>query len=424
VLSSGWGLAAWSVAKVAGLGLAVAELAARAGDAPVGFISRGRWSAGERAALGFLLGWAVFGAALLGLATTGLFFRPLIAGGLVVMAAASRAGLTRRLRTIVLLRAATGDRGGGRVAMAAALVPAVASLSLLDHNWDSAVYHLGFSWQCLLMHRMPLDAVPLPFWTPLPVDIAVAVPLLLGDERVGAAIVLLHLLALAAIWQERCRREWSPDAGWLGLLLILASGLALSMLTSCKNDLPASCLCVTGMLLTMAGAWGAGGALLGCGVAAKFVYAPLVAVWLLGYHPRPHRLRLLTTAGLVLPVLIWITRSWLALGHPGFPFVFPGMTAWDWTPLNQAASQDFQAAAAAPGSGELSHLPWIWVSTLARDHTLFLVLVPALLIAAQTRRAALVALAGGLAVLWAGKIVRYTLPADMLMALLAASVLA
>lgn len=418
---SGLGTAVWSVVKVAGVGFAAAELAARGGEAPVRFIGRSRWSPGERAALGFLLGWAAFGTALLGLAATGLFFGPLIIGVLVVMVAGIGAGQGLKSRIAAMLKSAGGEGWWSRVIVAAALVPAAAALALYDHTWDSAVYHLGFPWQLLLAHRMMLDAVPMPFWTPLPVDIAWAVPLVLGDERVGKALVLIHLLALAAIWQERCRRQRNPEAGWLGVVLVLASGLTLSMLTDCTNDLPASCQCVAGMLLTMGGAWGAGAALLGCGIAAKFVYGPLIAVWLAGYRPRPPRLRPGAAALLILPVMAWVARSWLAMGHPGFPFVFPGMTAWDWSPLNQAASQDFQASVAAPGSGEFWRLPWIWISTMAKDRTLFLVLVPLLLFAASSRRAMLVAVAGGLAVLWAGKIVRYTLPADMLLALLTAS---
>jgi len=213
--------------------------------------------------------------------------------------------------------------------VAVAAAPSLLRCLVPELEQDSYVHHLALPAQWLLRHRAVLTASPLTFHLPAPLECAWALPLVLGDERLAKVAVMACAAGACLVWAARARGV----ARWLGPVLAYALLPVFNLAATAKSDVAAAAMVVAGALLTAGGGRGipgrtAGWALVGCGVAAKFVYAPIALVWWFAAPPR-RGARLAAAALLLLPAAPWALKAWLATGDPVFPFggaVFP---AWD-----------------------------------------------------------------------------------------------
>ncbi len=288
---------------------------------------------------------------------------------------------------------------------------------------DCDKYHLGAPWQYLQTHRVLFEHIPYYFHSTLQVDFTFAIPLLLGDDRLAKWMVVSYFFAASAVFAARCRRDGAQGAGWIGPLLALSIGQLLWLVTVAKNDIPAASLFVAGCVLTQARRWTLGAALLGLCVAAKIVYGPLVAIWLL-FHPPPWRTAFRFGFILLLPLIPWWIKSYLALGNPIYPFGYAWIPSLDWGPENRAAYDHFVAPILHPDTMSLEKLPGAWVRHMRGFHLPLLLALPGMALLGRDRRAVWACAVGSIAIMGIGHIHRYTLPAAWLLSLLVVKELA
>ena len=278
------GRACW----VWGISLVLWELVARIGAGLLPAFGIKRPGALGRFGFGILLGWQAIGIAYLGLALAGLF-HPLV----LVAVAGGLALLSRAMREprILAREAVTEILGYGRewCALPVLLLPVILLMLLPETGHDSWLYHLGLPWQYLMAGRATFDNVWFaPYHVPAPFEMAYALPLVLGDDRLAKGVVLSCFLAASAVFAWFVTGEGNTEssgpggtqtlpastasaargasmasfAGPAGLMaaspallamLPLGSTLMLSLIVTCKNDVPASALFVSGALLTLSG---------------------------------------------------------------------------------------------------------------------------------------------------------------------------
>jgi len=408
---------------LAGLSALLAEIAARVGGGPLLLWRFRHISSLERFGLGFLLGWAAIGAMLLGLSLTGLFSAPAIVLATCALVLGSRATYARGL---LLAGAASQARALGTVGLillGLGMAPVLLFVMIPEFTVDPEQYHLGFPWQFLQAHRALLEHVPNVFQIPLPVDLTFTIPLLLGDERLAKWMIVGYFLAASAIFVARCQREGMTDAGWVGPLLFLSTGQVLGLVTTCKNDIPAAALFVVGTLLTRSGRWTLGAALLGVCVAAKITCGPLVVVWYL-FHPPPRRLVFPIACFLLLPILPWWIKSYVATGNPIYPFGYDVFPTLGWNEQNQATADSYNIGFWPPDTMTISTLPGAWIRLMRAEHLLLLLVLPGMALLGRHRGAAWACVVGSILVLGVAHLSRYYLPFVWLLCLLAVQELA
>ena len=177
--------AAWSLASLGTAWLLLAEAWGRIGGGVT------EWAEGRRRSplaawgMGYLAGWSAAGAALLGLALTGLCTRGAIWGVLALLLAGSRPAWRRDLMTWGAAREACARMGRGLALVGLAALPGLYGLLVPEDEQDALIYHLGLPWQLLQSHRAVVSWVPAAFHLPLPLDLGFMVPLLLGEERLA-----------------------------------------------------------------------------------------------------------------------------------------------------------------------------------------------------------------------------------------------
>lgn len=414
------------------------EFLARLGSGVLGFVRRDGDAPGragrdlERFGVSFLLGWPVLGAACLGLALAGLFSPPVLVAAGLGLAAASRGMWEKRSLVLSAAREARlfGWLGGSVVL---GLLPAFANLTVREGGLDAWMLHLGAAWQYLQAGRAVLEQCRFSFHFPLVVEMGFALPVALGEDRLAKAIVVLCFLSVAAVAGGRALREGSRVSGWLGSLLILSSTQMLFLVSISKQDVPASSLFVAGAVLQMSGAWIAGAALLGWCVASKIMFGPLVAAWGLLFVPLLKSRGLRPQAGnlawgrlgcwlalIVLPVLPWWAKSWLATGNPVYPVADGMFPSLNWGAANWEAFRLYMDTQIPGGRVGVLGLPRVWLVRMTEDHLLAALLLPALLFLSRRRLAAAACVAGQLVVFGATQLSRYLLPGAWLICLLAA----
>jgi hypothetical protein len=226
------------------------------------------------------------------------------------------------------------------------------------------------------------------------------------------------------------------------MILALGSPLLLSLVITCKNDVPAASLFVAGALLQISGARAGEWLFLGLAASAKFVYWPLIAVWSLLFLPRalsravrdpsrsPWNSLVLTARASAVPVfmivtpsLIWWTREWLATGNPVYPFGSRFFPSLGWEEENRTALKQVLACLPLEGVPHWTRVPSALVAAMGRVHLPVLLLLPGLLLFTRTtgiRRAALACLVGQALILGLTGVERYFLPSTWLLALLLA----
>ncbi len=424
-----------------GLTALLSEAAARIGAGVLPLIYRrstSRLATGvalERFGLGLLLGWAALGIAYLGLALAGLFTPLALAGCALALLCGSRAMWEPRL---LLATAAAEGRslGGGLAVLVLGLAPAVLFMLLPEGEHDVWVYHLGVPWQYLQAGRAVLEHVQMRYHYPLTFEMAFALPLIAGDDRLAKGMVISCFVAASAVFAARCLKAGRPVLAWLGPLLVLSStsDQMQVLIMMCKSDVPAASLFVTGAMLQLAGAWAPGAFLLGLCVASKLVYGPVVAVWSLFFLPSLKKSptgglyldtinwkRLIWWAALlVLPLMPWMVKSWLATGNPVYPFatgIFPSL---EWAEPNREAFELYRVTNLPGGVSPRGHLPAAWFTYLKENHLLLLLFLPGLLLLSRHRRAAWACTVGQVVILGTALFGRYFLPSAWLLYLLIA----
>lgn len=408
---------------LAGVSALLAEAAARVGGGVLLLWRPRGFSALERFGVGLLLGWATVGITLLGLGLTGLFSAPAIGLAMLALLLGSRATYARRL---ILVRAAVEARALGPLGLTllgVGLAPVLLLVMVPEFEIDCEMYHLGLPWQFLQAHRVLLDHIPGSFQTPLHADLTFTIPLLLGDERLAKWMIVVYFIAATAIFVARCQRDGMREAGWLGPLLFLSTGQVLWLVTTSKNDIPAAALFVAGILMTQRGRWTLGASLLGVCMAAKLSCAPLVAVWFL-LNPPPRRVVVRFACWLLLPLVPWLLKTYLATGNPLYPFGYTLIPSFGWESANQTAWLSYALPLWPEDTRIASKLPGAWVRLMRAEHLLFLLVLPGMALLSRNRRAAWACVAASIVVLGLGHFARYYLPLIWLLSLLAVQELA
>ena len=397
----------------------LAEIMARAGAVPAVFVRHIPRSALEECGVGFLLGIHAFGTLLLGLAACGLF-RP-VPLALFLLAAVAIGSCVRGWRRSAAL-AALGELPRPVLLMVpfllAAAIPVVLGLVIPSLEQDSYEYHLAFGWRCLQTGKVTGGLVPYVFHLPLPVDLAGSLGLPFGEERVGQWVAAGCWLAAGLVFMGRLVREERTLAGFAGLLLPLAAVSFTYLMASGKNDIPAAACFVAGALLWRRGGSVVGALLLGCAVAGKFVYGPLVAMWVVVNLPGRRKLVPVLTA-VVLPTLPWWVKTFLYTGNPIYPFGWQYIPSFGWDSMNDGAMMAHARGFFHPDALTVQSIPKGWFRHFLSAEPHQLVVVPILLALSATRRRTLAVLGGQFVTMAMGHMTRYLLPGGWLFDLMA-----
>lgn len=408
-----WSLFAGRLLGLGGLALLVAEAVARIGCGAIRPWRPAGLNALGRAGAGFLVGLPLLGLLNLGLGLAGLLrLWPLLVAP-VLLLLLSPDGRSRRVLLVDAAREALTFGPAGCAALAVAASPMIFALLTPNLDVDSLVYHLGAPSQFLRAGRVLLDHVPFTFHVPLTIEMAYALPLALGQDGFPQWLVFTSLSAAAAVWAGRCLSRGERQAAWLGPVLASSSAQVLWLGSIAKIDMAAAAQFAGGAVLCAPGTWALGGLLLGLALASKFVYGPLIAVWVVVQLP-PRRLWRWGLVGLVLPPATWWAKSWLATGDPVYPFATTVVPSFSWTAANRACFLASQAGLWPADTLAWGDIPEALVHHLREDYPLLLAAFPVLVILSPTRRPALALVAGQLVTLGAGHLTRYLLPSAVL----------
>ena len=415
----GWPLfAARLVLLTAGTAV-ISEIVARIG---AGFVRREGRSGPESLTIfgvGLLLGWGLLGLAWLGLALVGLFYRPLIILLPLFPLLVFPSLRSRRILLLDSVRAWMPVGWGGSLAVLAAMLPIVPHLLVPESAQDSYSYHLGAPWQFLVAHRVLIENVFMDFHLPLPVEMAFALPLSLGFERLARWMVLAHFMGAAAVWSGWCLEKGRKTAAWLGVALPLSLVYLSWNLGMTKNDAAAASLVVAGAVMLWRGRRFTAAALFGMGLSAKVVYGPVVAMLLLA-GPRPFAAPLRTGVLLVMPILAWWIKSYLATSNPFFPLATGVIPTFDWDLRNSATYETYITPLQAEDTRTWAGLPLALIRHLGRDSLLAVAIIPALLYFSAWRGSVMALLVSGAILLKAGHMARFLVPVSWLLLCLAA----
>ncbi len=400
-------------ARLLGLGALIAEALTRTGGAALALFRRSRATGTELFGLGFPLGLAVLSMTFLGLALCGLFYPTVLVGAILVELGS--AILSRPRPASVLAGAAAESGREGAVFAALALLPVLPHLLLLETEQDVFLYHLAMPWQFLQVHRAVLEGAPACWHMPLPVEMCFALPLILGDDRLAKAIGFLSFLSVAALLAGPGKRP--PVRRWLAPILALSCGYVAWLMQRSKGDLVGAGWIVTGLMMNTRGAFSLGSVFLGMGVAAKLVYAPLVALWYL-FVPPPSRHLGRIALGLTLALSPWLIKTLAVTGSPVFPMGALFFSAPGWDERNAAAGREHVSPLWEADTLRALDLPLAWLRLMAKDYLPVLLVLPGLLYLRATRMAAAACVLAQLAILGTGHLSRYVLPSAWFLAFL------
>lgn len=400
--------------KLVLLACILAEALARIGAGVLGFLAFGNCRPLEKFGLGYLLGLGVLGTFLLGLACASLYCPVIIwLSTLLLLYVSIRRDGWRPLTNEAIR--SIGFLGPG---LALLIIGAAAShyflYAVLNH--DSYVYHMSLPWQCLMVHKIPLTAIPFTMHYPLPADMPFVFGILAGDDRLVKFMVLFAFLSVCAVFADWCARRRIQYASWLGPLLVLSSGILLAIVVQAKNDVPAAAFFVAGAILWIRRKWGFGALMIGLSLAAKEIYLPLIGVYMAFHlHVILNRPWVLTL--IILAIAPWLVKSYLATGAPFFPFLSGLLPAYDWSERNQLVLNSFLEGA---GETRFDLVIGSAVRQIRRHLPLIVALLPAIYMLKDLRRLLAACLVGTLVTAVLVDIPRYWLPAIWLMSLISA----
>lgn len=280
----------------------------------------------DRRALDLLAGFALLGAAHLGLALTGLFVPWLTwvlpAAGLALPGARRLAGAVVRG-----VRGVSWPARRGPLALAALpVLPALLVMLVPDGHVDTWSYHFLIPDQMFRARKYVMDGAPVAFGFPLTAELVYAPAIAAGLDALPHWLQLAPYLAAAlqlAWWAEGIG---GPGAGWLAGAACFTFGHVQQMMGAGKNDLAAAAYAMAGALalaraLHRERGWLAPAALLfGCGAAVKSSGQALAGLAFAALALSARRGTLIRwTALAAIPALPWLVRSWLWWGDPLWP---------------------------------------------------------------------------------------------------------
>jgi hypothetical protein len=271
---------------------------------------------------------------------------------------------------------------------------------------DSLVYHYAFPWQCLQIHGIPLSNVTFLFHLPLPIDLAFALPLILGDDRLAKCIIAGAFAALSAFVAGRCLARREFVVVWLTPLIAFASSYNSMIAFVPKNDAVAIGCFVVGAILWRDGLRSTGALFFGGAVVTKLTCGPFVVAWLLMHPPRLRRTPIQLSL-LIIPALPWLIKTWLATGSPVFPAFWKWMPSPFWGPDNQKALENFGMW--VPGAGNIRTLIPALAKVMWNEFTLYLIALPVILYYGRWR-AGVALILGFAGALGNGGLGRYLVP--------------
>lgn len=394
------------------------EVGIRIGGGAGGLLRLSRLPALTRDGSRLLIGWGVLGVLLFGFACVGLFFPSIVLGATVSAALGWRNAAMRKsylVDTILTWARLVGTPGVlGLLLVAPALYPGL--IPAFGH--DSYLYHLGAPWEFLQSHRVVLSDVSWTFCYPLPVEMTLALSLLLGDDRLSRLMGVGAFAAACSVFADRCRLDGNARCAWIGPLLALSSWNGVYVLTEGKSDMMASSLFVAGGILFSSGPRFLGSVLLGLCMPAKMTCIPLVLAWVV-VHPPPWRSLVWACLGLGLPILPWLVKNYLAVANPLFPFLSSLFVSLNWGEANDAVLRDF-VGRADEGGAALLDIPAAWLGLMRSEYLPILLALPALAIWRASRHALVGCLLGQFFMLLGSASSRYLFPSMWYLSLLAA----
>jgi len=323
-----------------------------------------------------------------------------------------------------------------------AVCAVVAALLEQDANWDQLQYHFWYPWQLFHGGFTDPDLYGGRFQNPLPQVpfylLASALPPVLAQTVLGA------LAGVAAVLTRRIAARVLPlERGWLLALSTVAALIAMGgaafrseVGTSYSDVLLASLLLGGLLLLLRGGGWPAlwSGVLVGAAVGLKYTSAPFAIAALVALLVLPdQRIRRLgvwlagTAGGWLLTGAWWAWNLWRTYDSPVFPF-WNTVFASPWFPAADLTDPRY-------GVGNLTDWPaWPWAMATGsarvldlpvRDPRWLLLGLVAVLAAVGYRRVTRPALAvaaftltGVVLVLAVFGVIRYAIPAEMLVGVL------
>lgn len=234
-----------------------------------------------------------------------------------------------------------------------------------------------------------------------------------GGAGTGA---IRGIAGLAAGW---VRKQAEGDLAWVGVLLALSSWVILYFVGITKIDVAAAAIFMAGVIMWESGNWAAASAMFGFSIAAKMVYAPFVAIWLIVRFPS---VKTFILSGILaaLPVLPWWFKSFVSMGNPFFPVGGELFRMWNWGIENMKSFDVYSRPFSMKDTFTLSGTVGAWFRSMHREELPILLVLPCLLVIRDTRLPALAMVAAHLVLLRTGHITRYCIPAILYFSLVAA----
>ncbi len=327
------------IAASASLAVGFLLLCDAVGQMILRWIASARPRGAVRLAAAFL-GYGIVSLGVLGLAAAGLWFAPVLAGGLGLVLLVSSRCLSGTIRAWgQATRGAWRDLAlAGRTVAVLLLGWSLILLAPPEIHIDSLEYHLAYPQQALIAHSL-IGHGYMNWTNPLAADLPNVFALLVGlDPAAKMLHPLFALLGALVLLRALGVRPWSAKglaATWLALMLprgAAAFFTAKSDAIVCGTVLVALAMARPGRrsrrfpVHEVAFA----GAAVGLVASMKIVVAPVAAVALalaLWHLPSGRRwvgVRLLLPWALV-PFLPWALKSWLFTGDPVYPV---GVSRW------------------------------------------------------------------------------------------------
>lgn len=387
------------------------ELFIRLGE-PIGRIAgEPRRPAPMRSSIHLLLGVLLLGCLYLSIGLVGLAYRLPVMGLTGGAALAASIRCLPRLRTLGLVphfRDVLSPWSAVPI-LGLVLLIGIASTPTVFANpfcEDALVYHLGYAWQSLMAHRIPLTHVTMLFHQPLLVDITYLLPMCLGDDRLAKVTSSLCVAASGLFIQGWFSARRMVSVGWLPLLLFLTADNVIACGLAPKNDLGAAAFVVVGAILWRQRQHVIGGLLLGAAIATKLTTGAFVLAWILAFPAGANPLWNWMVVGI--PVLPWLLKSYLATGDPVFPAAWRlGVTPF-WNSVNQQSLTDVSPWITGFHSSKDGFSTW-GLETLHAFPVEVLAL-PLLILFAAEHRAVVAIVLGGLVTGLLATNTRYLLP--------------
>ncbi|MEK7476529.1 MAG: hypothetical protein AAB152_12980 [Candidatus Coatesbacteria bacterium] len=391
---------------------------------------RGAWPAG--AVFGLVVGAGTASLLLLGAGLAGLFQPPVYAALVAAGAAGgiARVALGRPRRPSRAQGARPAPGVAANVLLAAVLGVTLPMVFLPEISTDCLIYHLAAPEQFLVAHRISSDAFGVTFKLPLPGELLFGWSVVTGNDAAARVLPLAAGFLAAAALLPLAGLGTGTKPGWLVAALLLASSRVLFDLRIAKPDLLALAAFAAALLAADRRRPGLAWGCLGLAAAFKLTFvlaAPAVPLWGWLRRGEPPRRAALLLAGAwiaALPLLPWWLKNWWFTGNPLFfalTGVFPTL---GWLPgSSEVFRGGYVEAFAPPGTttwGGAAAYALARLATSAPGLSLAALLAVRPGAPAASRRILGLGLLLEVLFIKVGRMERFPIPADFLVAVSAA----